>query len=50
MNLYLTWLRLQKGYPHLEMFSLEDMEIRSHETKRSWYAAIDEVRAIVKEI
>ena len=32
------------------MFSLEDMEIPSHETKGSWYAAIDEARAIVKEI
>ena len=32
------------------MFSLEDIEIRSNETKGSWYAAIDEARAIVKEI
>ena len=32
------------------MFSLEDMEIRSHETKGSWHAAIDHARAIVKEI
>ena len=32
------------------MFSLEDMEIPSHETKGSWHAAIDDARAIVKEI
>ena len=32
------------------MFSLEDMEIRSHESKGSWYAAIDVARAIVKKI
>ena len=32
------------------MFSLEDMEIRSHEAKGSWYAAIDVARAIVKKI
>ena len=32
------------------MFSLEDMEIPSHETKGSWYADVDEARAIVKKI
>ncbi|QNJ25830.1 hypothetical protein SynSYN20_01503 [Synechococcus sp. SYN20] len=32
------------------MFNLEDLEIRSCETKGRWYAAVDEAKAIVKEI
>ena len=32
------------------MFNLEDLEIRSGETKERRYAAADEAKAIVKEI